>query len=109
MTTTDETTTITAIVTQEDGAYCVYFATACKNMLGVLADDRWFETGQSPFSNDLDAAKAYADRVVRLEVGSYDREMMTTGNRINAGNYQGCWNAPIIYRTWQRHTGWILE
>lgn len=100
-------TTITAIVTKEDGAYCVYFGTVLRiGNMPPISDTYWYATDKSPYCTSLEEAKAYADRTAQYtQLDQHDREMMDKRNRISCGNYQGCWNAPVVYRTVQRHDG----
>ena len=104
----DMTTTITAIVTKEDDGYCVYFASALK--IGVnssVGGGSWYATDKSPLSmEDQDAAIAYAERLVLYEnLDHNDMEMMDAWHRVSCGSYQGCWNAPIVYRASHKHQG----
>lgn len=102
------TTTITAIVTREDDTYHVYFTSVLASPISKIGGDRWFAPMYSPLGDDLGAAKAYADRLVNLDVDQYDREVMQPNYRIGCGSYQGCWNAPIQYRTSKAHEGDIF-
>ncbi len=98
-----ETTTITAIVTCEHGVYPVVFNSVWANSIGSVSDDCWYAV--TTFE-DLDEARAYADRLVRLaDIDEYTREAIHPQTRISTGNYQGCGNAPIVHRVACVHEG----
>jgi hypothetical protein len=102
------TTTINAIVTQEEGEYKVYFNSTYTNMLGTINADCWY-TGDydTEFGGDLDAAKSYANRLVLAE--PWALQIMSPWNRFSAGSHQGAWNAPIVHRATREHQGELLK
>jgi hypothetical protein len=97
---TDETWTIRAIVTHQDEAYHVFFAETWTNRLGSVSSYCWYTT-DGIFDQQHDAQQ-YADWLVRCN--DRDARLEThPDTRIGGGNYQGCWNAPIVYRTEKLH------
>lgn len=94
-------TTINAIVTLEDNEYIVYFNQSHLSMLGPDSDRYWYIAEY--FGDDLAGARAYVDRLVLAD--DWSMQIMRRDNRISAGNYQGCWNAPIVYSVSRKHGG----
>lgn len=98
--TAERTTTIHAIVWEEDDQHVVSWGWSGTSMLGPIPFDGWFN--RYMFDGDVKAARAFADRLVLCDTRELQIEM---SQHYSVGSYQGCWNAPIVYETSKRHTG----